>query len=805
MMKLYFLTALRSLLRNQSYSLLNVLGLALGITCSILLFLVIQYELSYDTFHSKADRIYRLNISANYGDGVLNTTSIHFPATKVLRNNNPGFENITQIYVEDGGQMTVAGKSTQAPKHFRDQGAVAFVEPEFFQIFDFDTDGQDLLTIMREPNNIVLTRSMAERYFPDEEAVGKVMTFNSKLTLKVAAIIPDFPPTTDFPFVQLISYASLKNFLEYNLDSWNHLLSNHTAFALLPANTDLNSFTKQANSTLHRHMPNKRSDSEEIVLQPLKDIHFNPDYGNYAQRTVSKEVIWSMALVGILLVITACINFINLATAQAVRRAKEIGIRKVMGSNQWQIMLQFLGETFLITLLASLISVILTELTLPYLNKLLGLKITFSILQNPVLLLFLLIQVILVTIFSGLYPAFLLARFQPIMALRSRMSVQQVAGLSLRRSLVVLQFTICQVLIICTLIVNEQMQYFRSKDLGFDKEAVISLLLPRGEAGKLKAMRQEVLSNPAVNNISFGLAPPSSDIISLTPFRFENALEDAPFQANIKTADEHYLELFDIKLIAGRMYKENEFSGDSVARLLINETMRRKLGIQTPEEALGKTILLNGGKLKTTIVGVVEDFHQNSLRAPIDPAIILPVDNYLYMMAKVDMHQSKEALAHLEQVWYKAYPDAVFNYEYVDDVLARFYRDEARQSTLFKVFAFIAIFIGCLGLYGLIAFMAAQRTKEIGIRKVLGASVFQITVLFSKEFLKLVLIAFMLAAPIAWYIMTQWLQDFTYRISISYMPFLLAGAATLIIALITMSSQAIRAAMANPVYSLKAE
>jgi ABC-type antimicrobial peptide transport system permease subunit len=805
MLKIYFLTALRSLLRNKSYSVLNILGLALGITCSILLFLVIKYELSYDTFHSKADRIYRLNVDSEYEGNLFQTTSIHFPATGILRNNNPGFETMTQIFGEEGGQITVPGDGQEAPRYFREEGAIAFVEPEFFDIFDFETNGQDVRPMLREPNTIILTHSMADKYFQGKNAVGKIVKFNNRITLKVAAVIPDIPANSDFPFLMLISYATLKSFTTYELDSWNQLVSNHMAFALLPEHSDVKAVETKLNTILLKHMPGKRSAKERFTLQPLRDVHFNPDYGNYAQRTISMEVIWSMALIGLFLVVTACINFVNLATAQAIKRAKEVGIRKVMGSNHWQLMLQFLGETFLITLFATFVSIILTELALPYLNELLELKISFSIWHDPILLLFLALQVLLVTLFAGLYPAFMLARFQPIAALKSRMAVQQVAGLSLRRALVVLQFTICQVLIICTLVINEQMRFFRNKDLGFNKEAVVTSLLPREQSMKLQALRQEIISNPAISNVTFGLAPPAGNITSLTSFTFENSKDDMPFQANLKLADEHYLELFDLKLIAGRMYKDHEAEGDSIIRLLINETMRRKLGLKSPEEALGKSIGLNGGSTKATIIGVVEDFHQNSLRDPIDPAFILPVSKYYHMMAKIDMNQSKEALKHLEQVWYKAYPEDVFNYEFLDESIARFYRDEQRQGTLFKVFSVIAIFIGCLGLYGLVSFMAAQRTKEVGIRKVMGASIFDITVLFSKEFVKLVLIAFVLAAPIAYYLMSLWMQDFTYRISIGYWPFILAGLTTLLIALVTMSTQAIRAAMTNPVLSLKAE
>ncbi|MFD2244642.1 ABC transporter permease [Pontibacter ruber] len=806
MLKIYFLTAFRSLLRNNSYSILNIAGLSLGITCSILLFLVIKYELSYDTFHAKSDRIYRINVDSNYGDGVFQSSAIHFPATKILRSNNPGFENITQMYGEEGGQITVPAKGNEAPKHFREEGGVGFVEPELFDIFSFDTGGKDLRPYLREPNNIILTETMAGKYFPGENAEGKVVKFNNRLMLKVAAVIPDFPTNTDFPFVFLISYPTLKSYSSYDLNTWNALVSNHNGYVLLQENTDAKTIAASINATLRKSMPDRRRTNEVFVLQPLNDLHFNAAYGNYSQRTVSKEVIWAMALVGLFLVITACINFINLATAQAAKRSKEVGIRKVLGSNYWQLILQFLGETFLITLLATFISVILTELALPYLNQLLELKLEFSVIDDQVLLLFLVVQVLLVTLFAGLYPAFVLSSFQPIAALRSRMSSQKMAGLSLRRTLVVVQFTICQVLIICTLVVNEQLDYLRNKDLGFDKEAVVTSFLPQGQALKLKALRQEMLNNSAIKNVTYGIAPPAGNITSLTNFGFNNSKEDVPFQANLKFVDENYLDVFDLKLIAGRKFRDNENENDSTLRVLINETMRRKLNLKSPEDAVGKSITLSGGTTKGIIVGVIEDFHQASLRDPIDPMLLIAQPaSYLFVMTKINLSQSADALQHLEKVWYKAYPDDVFNYEFLDDTIAQFYRDEQRQSTLFKVFACIAIFIGCLGLYGLVAFMAAQRTKEVGIRKVMGASIFNITVLFSKEFVKLVVIAFILSAPIAYYLMSLWLQDFTYRISIGYWAFILAGSATLLIALITMSYQAIQAARANPVLSLKSE
>jgi len=802
MLKLYFLTAFRSLLRNKSYSLLNLAGLTLGITCSILLFLVITYELSYDAFHSKADRIYRVTTNMEFSDGVDKNPGTRFPIPRLLRSNdNLGMENITQMYAEESAQINVLGDNGAAPKRFLEEGTIGFVEPQFFDLFDFETGDMDPRPGLAEPNNVVLTQSIADKYFPGEKAVGKIIKFNNKLTLKVTSVVPDFPSNSDFPFVMLISHKSFQNYTDTDMTSFNSLWSNQQLYVQLPEGVSPSTKADAITTFLARHKHEEKLVKETYNLQPLRDIHFNADFGNYGNRTISREIIWSMALIGIFLVLVACINFVNLATAQAVKRAKEVGVRKVLGSSKNQLMLQFICETLLIALLAMFLSVILTELAMPYLNNLLELKMTFSLLQNPVLLLFLVAEVLLVTFFAGLYPALILSRFQPIAALKSRMTTKQVAGISLRQGLVVVQFTICQVLIICTLLVNAQMDYFRSKSLGFDKDAVVTVQLPIQAGKKMMPLREELLRSPAVRSVSFAASPPSSYMTHGSSFAFDNSSEDANFQANMKYADENYLDLYHIKLVAGRAYTNSDS-----AVVLINETMRRKLDLKTAADALGKSISLWGGDLKTTVVGVVEDFHQNSLHAPIDPTIITTnPDNYLFLSAKIDMSQKQEALNHLEKVWDMAYPNDVFSYEFLDQTIADFYRDEARQSKLFQAFSFIAIFIGCLGLYGLVAFMAAQRTKEVGIRKVMGASIFHITVLFSKEFVKLVLVAFVLAAPIAYYIISLWLEDFTYRISISYWPFILAGAATLLIALMTMSAKAIQAALMNPVVSLKSE
>ena len=799
MLKTYLLTAYRTLIRNKSYTFLNVLGLSLGITCSILLFLVIKYELSFDKFHAKADRIYRVGTRVKIEGTPQDQVAIPVPATKLLRENNPGLEAITHIFGEEGGQITIPGKNGAEPQYFVEEGGVAFAEPDIFETFSFASVNPELRKTLAEPNTIILTRSLAKKYFPNSEAVGQIVRFNNKLTLKVTGVIPDLPVTTDLQFIMFISRPTLKDFFFYNIDSWNTTVSNQNLFVVLPEGVSQAEMERKINATLIPLTPKLKETT--IFLQPLKDIHFNPDLGNYANRAITKEVIWAMTLIGIFLIITACINFINLATAQAIKRSKEVGMRKVLGSSYWHLILQFLGETFLITLTALLASIILTELALPLLNRLMELKITFSLIQDPVLLLFLVLELLIVTLFSGLYPAFILARFKPLAALKSKMSTQQVGGISLRQALVVVQFTICQILIICTLVVSEQMEYFRSKPLGFTKDAVIMLRLPMGHAEKLMAYRQELTKNPAIKEVSFALAAPTSDITSQSSFRFGNTQENMPFSASMKYTDEHYFSLFDLKFLAGRSF----IKSDTIREVVINETMRRKLGLKSPEEAIGKKILLHSDVSKP-IVGVVEDFHQNSLHKPIDPAIITSFSMaYYHLAVKIDPNQTEAAINHLETVWPKAYPDDVFNYRFLDESIKEFYQKEKRQFALFRIFSGIAILIGCLGLYGLVAFMAAQRTKEVGIRKVLGASLFNITMLFSKEFIKLVLIAFVIAAPLAWYLMSKWLQDFTYRINLGFGAFLLAGIITMSIALLTMSVQAIKAARRNPILALKTE
>ncbi|MFB9862905.1 ABC transporter permease [Rufibacter immobilis] len=803
MFKNYFLVAVRTLRRNLGYTTLNVVGLALGITCSLLLFLVIRHELSYDTFHGKADRIYRINVDKISAHGPENNAGTPFPMLALLKASLPELTPATHLFNEEGGTfMVLSLNDKEAPRKFREEKNVLFVEPEFFDLFDFPTDGVNGKQALKDLNTVLLTKTIADKYFPGENPVGRVLRMNNQVNLKVTGVIPDAPENTDLPYQMLIDYESSRKINTFANDSWNSTYSNQQIYFALSPGANLKQAEDRLNEVAAKYRPRSPGEQERYTFQPLTQVHFDERYGNFKGRTISKTTLWAMALIGMFLVLVASINFVNLATAQALRRAKEVGMRKVLGASKPQLMTQFLLETGMITLTALSLSVVLTELLLPPLSNLLELQLAFSILHDPLLLLFLAVLLVAVTFFAGFYPAMVISGFQPISALKSKTATARAAGLSLRRTLVVLQFTVCQVLIICTIIVHNQMEYFRSASLGFDKEAIVNIPLPAGKAKDLMVLRPQLEAHPAIKATSFAIAPPSANIDMNTSFRYDEFSVERNFSVNMKMADEHYLKTFNIPLLAGRMYEKS----DTMREFLVNETFLRQVGETNPQAAVGKDLVINGNQNQGKIVGVVKDFHLTSLRDKIQPVVMSTfTDIYLFLNVKLEQKNTKAALAHLQNVYQSAYPDDVFHYEFFDDSIARFYEGEQRQAYLFKVFSVIAILIGCLGLYGLVAFMVAQRTKEVGVRKVLGASSASIVGLFCKDFAQLVLIAFVIAGPISYYFMEQWLQDFTYRINIGYWVFLAACVLTLIIALTTVSVQALRAAFSNPVKALKTE
>ncbi len=808
MLKSYLTTALRALRRNWNYTVINIVGLTFGLACCLMLFLAIRYELSYDRHHTNANRTYRIITYNKKSEDDGRNTGVALPALAALRNDFPALKHqLTMVYELYGGLLRVNDK--QSGKFLEDQGVLAFVEPEYFRVFDYRWKQGDPNTAVKNPNTVVLSERMAHKYFGNADAVGKTIRVENKLDFVVTGVVQTPPTTSSVPFEVLLSFASLKQFgASGGWDDWGSNYSGAEIYLTLPPTASPVQMESQLVRFVHKYM--RPEDAKDLVyeLQPLTNIHFDTRTGNSAGRTVSKQMIWAMALVGLFILITACVNFINLSTAQAIRRAKEVGVRKVLGSSRTQLVRQFLGETGLLTGLAVGLAFLVAQLSLPYVAELLDIKAAALVLLDPVVIGFVGLLALLTTVMAGFYPALVLSGYQPVLALRGKMRMAGGSQLTLRRSLIVFQFVISQILIIGTIITYSQMKYFQSADLGYNKDAVLTVQIPEQKPGQLETLKAKLAGLANVKSMSYGISIPSSDGNWWTSFRYNNAAKEADFGVVMRFADTSYCSTYGLKLIAGRMY----LPADTTREVIVNESFVRKIGLREPQQIIGKYLALGGpGNASKLIVGVVKDFNTFSLHQQTNPSILTTRrDAYHILGIKLATQQGGTAaisrLIHeVETAWNATFPDFVFKYVFLDQTLASFYKSEERMYSLFRLLACIAIFIGCLGLYGVVAFMAEARTKEVGIRKVLGASTAHIFGLFSIDFAKLVLIALVIASPVAWWAMNRWLQGFAYKIDIAWWMFAGAGVLAIGIALLTVSYQSIKTALMNPVTSLRSE
>jgi putative ABC transport system permease protein len=809
MLKNYFKIAWRNLMRNKSYATINVTGLAIGIASCLLIFLVVQYQTSFDTFHTQKDRIYRV-LTGNTGpEGTHAGAGTPLPLIEGLKLDFPQIKQFGNIMKNDGSHYSVDnGRNGGASKKFKEDLSY-YADPGFFQMFDFKWLAGDKKTALAEPNTIVLSRDQADKFFGDwHRAMGKVVRKENRLDLKVTGILENSPVNTDFPIKVVLSWTTLVSKggdLYNNTTDWVSTFGDRNCYLILPPDINEQQFNKQLISFAKKHVPAPYNKTEIFKLQALKDMHFDTEAGVYSGHAFSRELINVISLIGCFLLIIACVNFINLATAQAVNRSKEVGIRKVLGSNRGQLMLQFISETLLITLFAVTLASIISIVTLPMLNDLLEIQLSMDFLAQPVVLLFLAAVMVGVTFLAGFYPALVISGFNPLKALRNKVNASSVKGISLRRVLVVTQFSIAQILVIGTLVLIYQMNYFKNKSLGFNKDAVITVPLPGDSIGKtrMNALKNELLQQPGVKGISASLSGPSDNGGWYSDFKFDNSPNQVNFAAAMKWADPEYFKLYNIQFVAGGPYQAT----DTVSGYVINETMVHKLGLRDPKQVIGKYIILwDNKKLYAQIKGVVKDYNTGSLRGEIPPVLMGPwKEHYGKLNIKLAPRNMRQTLACIESLWNKTYPEGLYEYQFLDKTIADFYKSEDQLATLYKIFAGIAIFISCLGLYGLVSFMAVQRTKEVGIRKTLGASVQHIVYLFSKEFTILIIIAFVISAPVGYYLMHKWLQDYTYRIEIGPEIFILAIAASIAIAWTSVGYRAVKAALANPVKSLRSE
>lgn len=791
MIRNYITIALRNIRRNLSYTVINVFGLSLGITCSLVLFLLVMYLTSFDNYHINGDRIYRLVHSSRNQDRMDYNPGVPNPLPEAVRNDINGVQHVLQITSADESIVSVIKDGER--KIFEEEYQLAFTDSMYFTFFN-----QKVLSgtaKLVNPNEAVISTEFAKKYFGTEDVIGEMVRVNNQYDFRITGVMEPAHKNSSFPFELILSFETIRK--EQLARGWGSTSSSDQCYLLLNQGVAPEDVNAQFTAFTTKYHGEKDFRQLTYYLQPLSELRYDTQMSNFSNRSIDKSSIWAMVVIAVFLIVTASINFINLTTAVAVKRSKEVGIRKVLGSQRMQLIMQYLSETGMITFIAVIASLGLAELALISMNSFMSLDLHID-LTNQYLVSFIVVIWLVVSVISGIYPAFLLSGFKPVLALKNTMGNRSSGGYMLRRSLVVFQFMISQFLVIGTIILLSQMQYFNQKDMGFSREAIITIPLPESENdGKKRNVRSEVNGLPGVASVSLCYSAPASGNISITDFSIDGVEGD--YLAQLKAVDEKYNELFEIEIIAGR----DLTASDSINGWLVNEKLLKTIGL-TPDEVLGRNMEL--WRFNYPVVGVVKDFHTFSLEREIDPTIIYTdISSYEAIAVKLKPGQFNETIASIEQAWSRQYPDFLFSYEFLDESIASFYEDTQKMSVLLILFSMIAIVIGCLGLYGLISFMANQKEKEIGVRKALGATTGQIMAIFSKEFTILILIAFLLASPLAGYIMNKWLENYAYRITIDWTMFTGGVATTLAIAFITVGYRSLRAAWTNPADVLRSE
>lgn len=811
MFKTYYKTAWRNLKSHKAYAAINIFGLAVGIAASLLIFVVIHYETTYDSFASNKDRICRVvttYTNASNGEVTGHESAVTLSLPDALRNDFPQLK-VSAVWNIGGAQMHIpVNGNFSNEKLLKENEGLYFAEPALFTMFDY-TWLTGNAKRLNEPHTCVLNESLANEFFGDwKKAVGQtIQMWSFRVPLQVVGVFKDLPHNTEMEVRMGASYTTFRQLNEYGFthDNWESTMWSNECFLLLPKGNNAAQFRPQLQSFVKKYFPPKIKDHSKVSLafQPLTDMHLNEDFYTYKGDALTHKELWSLGLIGFFLLLVACVNFINLATAQSVNRAKEIGVRKVLGSSRSQLLKQFLNETAVITTIAVLLGLLFSILALPFISNLMNKQFSLDFLQNPVIVLFVVLLGIIVNFLAGLYPGLVLSGFRPIEAIKSKINTSNIGGISIRRGLVVFQFVIAQFLIIGTIVVLQQMQFFRNQPMGYDKNTTAFIELPSDSLDRLKYpyLKEQLLKVPGVEAASFMMDAPASSMSNNTPFYFNNETVKRDFPVNLQFADTAYLNTFHIQLMAGRI----PYQTDTINELLVNETLVKKLGFINNKDILNKTISLDGN-IKFPVVGVMHDFNSRSLKEPVTPYVLATnIYTYNYIGLRINQASMQSTLPQMQKTFTHIYPTYLYTLDFLDERIAHFYTSEAMASTLFKIAAFFAIFISCLGLYGLVSFMALQKTKEVGIRKVLGASVQSIVFLFSKEFIILIGIAFLIAAPLGYYLMQQWLSGFYYHIQVSWLVFVAAILVSVIIAWLTVGYKAIKAAIANPVKSLRTE
>ena len=799
MLKNYLKVALRNLRKHKGYTVINVLGLSIGMACCVLIFLYVTDELSFDRFHDKADQIYRLRVErySSGGESELTSTA-SAPMVPAILQDHPQVEQAARI-----SRRTYLVE--QADRRFYEDGFL-WADSSFFEVFSFKLLRGDPKTALTVPFSVVLTESMVEKYFGREDPMGQILTIEER-DLTVTGVVEDAPAQSHFDFDFLGSFTTLEVLAEEPSSDWNwwSLSSTHT-YLLVAEGTSIDVLQEQIRELPSRYIGDQEASSgyrQFLYLQPLTDIHLHSHYRYELKPNSYAAYVYVFSAIALFILVIACINFMNLATARSAQRAQEVGMRKVLGARPGQMVKQFLGESVFLSLLALVLALVFIQVFLPLFNQLAAKDLSFHYGRQASLVLGLVAFAVGVGLVAGSYPAFVLSAFRPVDVFKGQVR-SGASGVFLRKGLVVFQFAISVGLIVGALIVFQQLNFMQDKHLGFEKEQVLVLNVRNNETvvEGYEAFKSELETLPAVAQTTFSSSIPGRNQFTNVISRNQGMTDDGQTMY-ILAVDYDFAETYGLEMATGRSFSE-AFPSDTSA-FLINEAALRALGWQEPDEALNQELTRQFGDTRE-VVGVVKDFHFQSLQHAIDPIVFQIRQSWFnYVSVRISTEEVSQTVAAVEGVWQRFSPGRPLEYFFLDDDYDRQYRSEQRISKIVTAFTILALFIACLGLFGLAAFTAEQRTKEIGVRKVLGASVGGIILLLSKDFVKLVGLAFVLAAPLAYVVMGRWLEDFAYRVEISWGIFLLAGVAALLVALATVSYQSIRAAMTDPVKALRYE
>jgi putative ABC transport system permease protein len=788
----YFTIAVRNLVRNRLYSIISIMGLAIGLAGCLLIVGYVSHERSFENCHHNRDRIYRVDGYYVIGDSRVSMANISAPVGPALKEAFPEVEKMTRFR-----------RMWDADVEIRDnlivtESKLLVTDPEILQIFTIPLTEGSPETALEAPYSIIISEQIADKYFEGQSPLGHTVKVNDQHECQITGVFESLPANTQLHTNFFLSYSTLKN-MEVDLENWDDILNDYT-YLLLRENTDPAQLEQKIPALLEQHM-GEDAKTFQLQLQPLKRIYLHSHLSYELPPHGNLDYIYIFSCVAVVILVIASINFINLTTARTSHRMKEVGVRKVLGAFRRQLVIQFLGESVLITMVSMVLGIVLFEFALPQLEAFLGRDLAIDIYRNPIILLSILAMIVVVGVLSGSYPALMLAKHRPTVVLRGGTTGKTFKP-TLRRILVAFQFTIAIVLVCVTFIIYRQIQYANTKDLGFDKEDVLLLYSDEEIAPeKLQLVKQEILSNTTALSATALKVPPGGGNYVLYAVRPENSMEEEPILLSMFYVDYDFLSTFKIDLLQGRNFSEEYTQSDESTSIIINQAAIDEFNIDNP---IGFKFLATTKEFN--VVGVVNDFHNVTLRNQIPPlALRIKHDSNTMLAVKLPPNSQSAAISQIEDTWNRLLPECPLEYKFLGEHLREDYQGDQKMGALFTGFSLLAIFVGCLGLFGLAAFMAEKRTKEIGIRKVLGATVSNIVQLLFKEFLVLVAIASAIACPLAYYLGDMWLESFSYKTHLSWTIFVLSGMLVLAVALMTVSYQAFRAAIANPVDALRYE